>query len=232
MLTELTAGQTPKGVRAIADRAEHLESNLGKLLPPPYPFGINQAKAKQGKALFEQQCARCHGAYERDAKGLPVFRPPRWIALDRVKTDPDRLDVRTPELDRLIASNPLSDILKLTDRGRGYYAPRLEGIWARFPYLHNASVPNIEALLTSPEQRPAVFSLVDAGEEHRFSETLLGLTLPATAQQAQRLQTQASAGARDVYDVSRPGHSNRGHDFGTSLSDEDKSALIEFLKTL
>ena len=35
-----------------------------------------------------------------------------------------------------------------------------------------------------------------------------------------------------TYDTSLPGNSNRGHTYGTNLEDEDKAALIEFLKTL
>jgi hypothetical protein len=36
-----------------------------------------------------------------------------------------------------------------------------------------------------------------------------------------------------VYDTTKPGNSNIGHSgeqFGTSLSEEDKAALIEYLK--
>jgi hypothetical protein len=35
-----------------------------------------------------------------------------------------------------------------------------------------------------------------------------------------------------LYDTSLPGNSNQGHPFGTALSDDDKHALIEYLKTL
>jgi hypothetical protein len=34
------------------------------------------------------------------------------------------------------------------------------------------------------------------------------------------------------FDTARPGFSNRGHTYGTTISDEDRWALIEFLKTL
>jgi hypothetical protein len=33
------------------------------------------------------------------------------------------------------------------------------------------------------------------------------------------------------YDTSLPGNSNAGHLYGTNLSDADKRALIEYLKT-
>jgi hypothetical protein len=34
------------------------------------------------------------------------------------------------------------------------------------------------------------------------------------------------------YDTRLPGYSNRGHTYGTTLTDEDRWALVEFLKTL
>ena len=34
----------------------------------------------------------------------------------------------------------------------GYMAPPLDGVWATAPYLHNGSVPTIEALLNSPSR--------------------------------------------------------------------------------
>ena len=35
-----------------------------------------------------------------------------------------------------------------------------------------------------------------------------------------------------ILDTRLPGNSNAGHEFGTDLSDADRAALIEYLKTL
>jgi hypothetical protein len=35
-----------------------------------------------------------------------------------------------------------------------------------------------------------------------------------------------------VLDTSMTGNSNRGHEYGTTLSDADRAALLEYLKTL
>jgi hypothetical protein len=126
----------------------------------------------------------------------------------------------------------MSDLIKIhAERRNGYFAPRLEGIWARFPYLHNASVPNIHALLTPAEKRPRVFSMKRAGERERFDEALLGLTLSSAREEAALLKRGAK-GDRTVYDTRRPGHSPQGHEFGVALPEDDKRALIEYLKTL
>jgi hypothetical protein len=37
---------------------------------------------------------------------------------------------------------------------------------------------------------------------------------------------------RRIYDTSRPGLSNAGHTYGDGLSDGDRGALLEYLKSL
>ena len=39
----------------------------------------------------------------------------------------------------------------------GYRATDLAGLWATAPYLHNGSVPTLEALLLPPEERPSTW---------------------------------------------------------------------------
>ena len=88
----------------------------------------------------------------------------------------------------------------------------LDGIWMRAPYLHNGSVPTIEALLVSPKNRPVKFK---RGCD-TFDSKAIGFT--------------CSEGFE--FDTSLKGNSNSGHDYGTSLSIEDKTVLIEYIKSL
>jgi hypothetical protein len=37
---------------------------------------------------------------------------------------------------------------------------------------------------------------------------------------------------RKVYDTTQPGRSNAGHTFGDDLTEDERRALIEYLKTL
>ena len=147
-------------------------------------------------------------------------------SIEKVKTDRDRLSGIEGEFLQLVAENPLKDILQSNYLGQGYMAPRLDGIWARFPYLHNGSVPNMKALLTPPDERPKVFSVKNAGSRERFDQRFLGLTLETPKVRRRLLRR------RSIYDVSRPGQSNRGHSFYTDLTDDEKFELIEYLKTL
>jgi mono/diheme cytochrome c family protein len=42
----------------------------------------------------------------------------------------------------------------------------------------------------------------------------------------------AGAEARRIYDTTKPGRSNAGHPFGDDLTDDERRAVIEYLKTL
>ncbi|MGE3974285.1 MAG: hypothetical protein AB7F59_07170 [Bdellovibrionales bacterium] len=217
---ELTAGQTVDTVREYLPKVEEAEHLFSYFLPVKYPFEIDLAKVQKGKGHFNQQCAGCHGQYRVDAQGLPLFEEPKWIPISVVGTDSDRLRANTPQFRDLVARNPLNDILQATNLGDGYFAPRLVGIWSRFPYLHNGSVPTIRDLLKEPAQRPQTFSLKEAGELHRFDKLNLGLT------------SVSSSKDRSQYSTNDIGHSSIGHRYGLSLSEDAKSELIEYLKTL
>jgi len=101
-----------------------------------------------------------------------------------------------------------------------YQARPLDGVWATAPFLHNGSVPTLEALL-SPEKRPAKF-YVGHSEFDMVKVGILPLDRP-----------RPEIGATFLLDTALPGNSNRGHegpDYGTTLPADDKVALIEFLK--
>lgn len=97
---------------------------------------------------------------------------------------------------------------------RAYKARPLNGTWASAPYLHNGSVPTLYHLLLPASQRPATFTVGRFEYDPRKVGYVHDGTVPF------------------VYDTSKTGNSNRGHEYGTSLSEEDRWALVEYLKTL
>ena len=108
-----------------------------------------------------------------------------------------------------------------SDQGDPAYEARaLFGIWAAAPYLHNGSVPNLWALLQKPEDRPKSFAL----GSNTFDAKNVGLDTAASPYGY--MFNAASCG--DIND----GNSNCGHLWGTELSDDDKWALIEYMKQL
>lgn len=112
-------------------------------------------------------------------------------------------------------------------RAKAIYKPRpLNGVWAAAPYLHNGSVPSLYELLASREQRgkPEVWT-----GTRRFDPVKVGY------------EPQMIPGA-SRFDYSLPGNSNEGHYFedkpvgkgvvGKALTEEQRWALVEFLKSL
>ena len=235
---ELAAGQTVATATELVSEAEELIRKIGQLLPPRYPFAIDSAKAAAGKALFERSCSQCHGQYTRDSLGYPLFRTPMRVSQRIVGTDPDRLRGNTPLFAEMVDKNPFGQWMKRgpggLDPDGGYIAPRLEGIWARFPYLHNASVPTLADLFVAPTRRPQYWSLRDAGEAYRFSQERVGLSLPTTTIEKLDLKLRAERGDREIYSVQRVGHSNQGHWFPEmqGLTEAQIGDLLEYLKTL
>lgn len=233
-VVELAAGNTVANIRAHQERILAAERSFGDLLPPTYPLVIDWDRAAAGRAIFAEHCQSCHGEYRRDAAGLAIFQSPQRCSAEEISTDPDRADLVTPEFASAVRRGPVSDIIRLHPQyQKGYLAPRLEGVWARFPYLHNGSVPNIADLLTDPAERSEAFDLAHAGEQHRFDEQALGLTTAAkSSPEYRRLLAGANHGVRSIYLTTRLGHSNAGHAFGIELPANDKRSLIEYLKTL
>ena len=103
---------------------------------------------------------------------------------------------------------------------KGAYESRvLQGIWAAAPYLHNGSVPTLAELLKPPAQRKSSFSV---GAKYDIDNVGLAATQDGLAQ---------PRAATDCSELNS-GNSRCGHDFGTGLSEQDKKALLEYLKTL
>ncbi|MDW7547708.1 hypothetical protein J8Z24_11990 [Pseudoalteromonas sp. SCSIO 43201] len=100
-----------------------------------------------------------------------------------------------------------------------YKARPLNGIWATAPYLHNGSVPNLWSLLQPPELRPDTFWV----GSRQFDPVHVGYITHKGMNEFNVKQ-----GNGDVM----PGNSNHGHLHGTTLSNDEKWQLVEFLKTL
>ena len=100
----------------------------------------------------------------------------------------------------------------------GYIAVHLDGIWLRAPYLHNGSVPTLRDLLNPVDQRPAVFF---RGYD-LYDQANVGFITKGA--KAERIGMK--------HDTSLKANSNMGHTYGVTLEDNDKNALIEYMKTL
>jgi mono/diheme cytochrome c family protein len=107
-----------------------------------------------------------------------------------------------------------------------YKARPLNGIWAVAPYLHNGSVPTLDALLSSDDgARPATFWM----GSKRFDPVKVGYD-------------GAHLEGATLFDTTQSGNANTGHRFkdgprgkgviGPALSATERAQIIEFLKSL
>ena len=101
-----------------------------------------------------------------------------------------------------------------------YKGRPLDGIWATAPYLHNGSVPNLDALLRPAAQRPKSFSV----GVREFDPLLVGFKTDVAG--FPKFMVNETNGTPII------GNSNIGHEFGAGLTDEERRQLVEYLKTL
>ena len=203
---------------------------LSSLRAPKYQGPVDTELAGQGRALFGDHCATCHGTYSRETGGDDWTYPNRRIAIDDIATDPVRLTALSSEgrqryADSWFAHAGEDDQQETVTDPDGYVAPPLDGIWASAPYFHNGSVPTLWHVL-HPADRPEVW--VRTSEE--VDQERVGLKVRTVAK--------VPVGEPDVairrshFDTKRFGKSNSGHDYPDQLTESEKTAVLEYLKTL
>jgi hypothetical protein len=209
---------------------------------PKYPFSIDQAKAEKGRALFAKHCASCHGTYHsppsplgRGVGGEGSSYPNKIIPLEQIGTDATRANAFSKEIKEYYDRSWLGQELgpdgkpyRLNDE-IGYQAPPLDGVWATAPYFHNGSVPTLYQVLNS-KARPTVFTRSFRTNEEDYDKEKVGWKITV-------LDRPPDAGLptherRRVYDTTQPGRSNKGHPFGDKLTEEERFAVVEYLKRL
>lgn len=209
-----------------------IQAYLASLEAPPYPFAIDAALAEQGRAIFECECAGCHGTYDEDPEAETY--PNLLIPTDVIGTDPAFADYAGPggaynHLESRFNESFYGTVSEVVtaDPMPGYTAPPLDGIWATAPFLHNGSVPSI-ALVLDSTARPRYWRRVDFDSAH-FDQGALGWPWEASPVG----QREASEAERKyIYDTTLFGYGNGGHTFGDHLSDDERAAVLEYLKTL
>jgi len=134
-----------------------------ELEAPPFPESWRskiKGDVKNGRVVYEDNCAKCHGSYE----GGRLLRESRTGCMDepvgKADTDPARVEAMTTDfIDAFNALGVKTGLWgpRAFQARQGYLCPPLDGIWARAPYLHNGSVPTLDHLLQAPAERPKSF---------------------------------------------------------------------------
>ena len=218
-------GVFPQEEATFADIREYLLS----LRPPKYPLPIDRELAEKGEKIFGKTCARCHGTY-----GEKWTYPNRIVPLEEIGTDPTRYRGISEEFGRYYNESWFTQEKPgwLVDEyaaqpSPGYQAPPLDGIWATAPYFHNGSAPTLADVLNS-KARPKIFSRSFRTEPEAYDPVKVGWKVQVLERGADpRLP---ALERRKIYDTTQPGRGNGGHTFGDKLTDDERKAVIEYLK--
>jgi mono/diheme cytochrome c family protein len=195
---------------------------LDSLEAPRYPFAIDAALAERGREAFERVCSDCHGKY-----GAGGSYPEKRVPLDVVGTDPVRLKGMPAEHRRFYRESWFGEYgkLEVVEEPDGYVAPPLDGVWASAPYFHNGSVPTLWHLMHS-DQRPKIWLRTEDG----YDQKRVGLEV--TTFDAMPPDAKTPDEKRRYFDTKIAGKSAAGHEFPEELTEEEKVAVLEYLKTL
>ena len=231
----------------------NIQNLVNQIGPPQWPWPVDNVLVFQGKALYEKNCTSCHGIKQgqpRPGNSDTWATPVQNVQTDNsyyknfgvITTSSGVLSGLTAPFTTnvvpasgavsvslvnaaneyaLVQWNPSIDLsIKSPARPVGSFESKvLQGVWAAAPYLHNGSVPSLAALLTPAAARPTSFQVGPVYD-------IINVGLAAE-------QPKGSATVRVTTDCSTmAGNSRCGHEFGTALTQDEKTALIEYLKTL
>ena len=231
----------------IKDLTAYVFANQAPKYNDFFPNNIDIEKAKMGQKLYNKNCIACHGEYTKawqseDAHLLSYAEKLEttkvWYhtktQVKNVNTDAYRrkgMRYFYKDLNRLKISKTIGAVVKPQ---RGYVPPPLVGIWARWPYFHNNSVPTLYDVISQENQRPKKYISVPAHNKKTDYDNLK-LAYPAIA----KIRKPFRDNKDHMFDTSIPGLSNKGHNEvlldpqGKPLYDEnEKYQLLEYLKTL
>jgi cytochrome c553 len=185
---------------------------------PKFPMPVDKALASKGEAVFNNSCSKCHGTYGENESYPNLLIPERIIKTDSLLL---QANYQNPQFIEWFNKSWYANgnHPARLEPFNGYIAPPLDGVWITAPYLHNASVPTLEALLNSKE-RPKYWQRDFKQPEYDYEKV------------GWKYEIKDSGDNRKVYNTDKPGYRNTGHTFGDRLSTEDRKAVIEYLKTL
>lgn len=184
---------------------------------PRYPGTIDSTLASAGEIVFINNCAKCHGKYGAEESFPNLLIPAAVIQTDSMLYKSNYSNPQFVEWFNKSWFTRGNHPARL-EPFNGYIAPPLDGIWATAPYLHNGSVPTLEALLNS-DLRPVYWS-------RSFDKPLYDY------EKVGWIYKKQEQSGKNVYNTTKPGYSNAGHTFGDRLTDAERKAVLEYMKKL
>jgi mono/diheme cytochrome c family protein len=219
----LTVNDTSEA-REVDSHINDVLAYIYSLEPPKYPYPVNAPMVRQGSVLFVKYCSKCHGNYGREGDYPNLLIPESLIGTDSLLY---KANYQTPQFIEWFNKSWFAqgDHPARLEPFYGYIAPPLDGIWITAPYFHNGSVPDLEGVLDS-KTRPAYWSRDFNNPQYDYQDP---------GWKYSRLDGPGGTGCTgctSVYNTTLPGYGNYGHTFGDKLTDKERAAIIEYLKTL
>lgn len=191
---------------------------IASLEAPAFPDPVDTNLVAEGATLFEAHCSRCHGT--------PSDYPNLVVDVAEVGTDAalalGSSGQYAAQFRDWFARSFYGELSELQVPA-GYIAPPLDGVWLTAPYLHNGSVPDLWTLLSSSE-RPRAWQKTNTYDRQRLGWRWQAARTHAEESDANR--------RRQIYDTTHLGYGNGGHTFGDFMTEAQRWAVIEYLKTL
>ena len=212
----LTVNDTAES-REVDSHMPDMLAYIYSLEPPKYPKAISPKLASEGEKIFLKNCSSCHGSYGPEPEYPNLLIPISFIQTDSALC---KSNYSSPQFIDWFNNSWFTkgDHPAKLEPFNGYIAPPLDGIWITPPYLHNGSVPTLEALLNS-SLRPTYWSRNFNNPE--IDHEKMGWKYK------KHIEPQKNA-----YNTTLPGYGNYGHYYGDRLTDAERKALLEYLKTL
>jgi mono/diheme cytochrome c family protein len=216
-----------------------LEGLARRIKAPKWPAdvfpAINEASASEGKKVYSQRCMACHPILSVTDKVADLLDDPQKLLTDPMRANnfaikftdgTDYFAQLKIVLEKITAQAGGAVDTKAVWRAPAKYAKRpLVAPWATAPYLHNNSVPNLDALLRPAKDRPTTFPV----GQREYDPQKLGFRIDGPA-------PPGSIPFDTTSPIANPtGNSNAGHDgplYGTDITEEQRRNLLEYLKTL
>ena len=177
---------------------------LAEALAPPVPSPTKLVQSGVFRAL------RGDFAEHFPGENLDTMLNPRLLAKAKVEALVELKSFIDAKLSNMFSPPPAV--------GEAAYEARvLDGVWAVAPYLHNGSVPNLWELMKFAKDRKSSFMV----GSRIFDPKNVGYAVDESPFKAGRFTADANGN----------GNGNGGHEFGAGLSDEERWAIIEYMKT-
>ena len=218
MLSNILTVKDTSEAREVYSHFGDVQAYIRSIEAPEYPKEINRRLAKRGERLFNKTCSKCHGTY-----GKKETYPNLLIPHNIIQTDPALSEFTYYGKNALTWFNnswfAQGEYAAKMVPTSGYVAPPLDGVWVTAPYFHNGSVPTIQAVLNSTI-RPKYWTRNFDSLNYDYQS--LGWEYKEHNQPIEKV----------TYNTTLNGYGNQGHYFGDHLSESERAAVIEYLKTL